>query len=283
MAETRKGWVSALTRMALGAIMSLAMATAAPAGDDFRSCEAGWVIQPTDGGTAVGSAVFTARAGVAVMPPMTNIFGIQFNQAREAARRLIEECVRAHWAAPYAASPPPVCLRNDGPGKAGIHGYPFRNLMEDITGLVCPANPGQSRLVVDIFVSVRGDTGCIPPPNRWKIVIRNGWPVNCPLTPEARTIAPPPQLERVTPAPRTIVPRPELSRPQTYADLPNMRLPGNDLYRTDAATWQQCRDACTAEDRCRAFTFRERGSACLLKHAAGPRIADSCCHSGLKN
>lgn len=267
----------------VAALIVLAGATEALADGDFRSCEAGWVIQPTEGGAAVGSAVFTATAGVPVMPPMTNIFGIEFNEARAAARRLIETCARAHWAAPYSASAPPVCLHNDGPGKAGIHGYPFRNLMDDIAALVCPANPGQPRLVVDIFVSVRGDTGCIPPPNQWKIVIRNGWPLNCPPSPEARTITPLPQLERGTDAPRAIEPPPELSIVPGYTDLPNTRLPGNDLYRTGAANWQQCRDACTAEGGCRAFTFRTRENACLLKRAAGPRIPDWCCHSGVKD
>jgi hypothetical protein len=156
--------------------------------------------------------------------------------------------------------------------------YPFRGLIDGITGLICAANPGHARLAVDIEVHVSGDTGCIPPPNRWAIEVRRGWTIHCPV--RSTTTQPLPELERVTPPPRVIEPRPELGLP--YIDLPNTRLPGNDLYPTSAASWQACREACSADAACRAWTYRAPEAVCLLKRAAGARVPDSCCHSGIK-
>ncbi len=74
----------------------------------------------------------------------------------------------------------------------------------------------------------------------------------------------------------------------SYRLLPVMRLPGNDLRLIEMSSpnWMLCRQACTDDEQCRAFTYRapnaSSGPICLLKSGVGMRIPDPCCQSGVK-
>ncbi len=74
----------------------------------------------------------------------------------------------------------------------------------------------------------------------------------------------------------------------SYNLLPIMRLPGNDLRMIEMSSpnWMLCRQACTDDTRCKAYTYRapnaNSGPICLLKSGVGMRIPDPCCQSGVK-
>lgn len=72
----------------------------------------------------------------------------------------------------------------------------------------------------------------------------------------------------------------------SYQLLPVFRLPGNDLYMLDAGDgmhgWMDCRQACTEDARCGAWTWRAPSGQCLIKSRAGIPIPDPCCQSGIK-
>jgi hypothetical protein len=75
----------------------------------------------------------------------------------------------------------------------------------------------------------------------------------------------------------------------SYNLLPHTRLPGNDLRLIEMSSpnWMLCRQACTDDERCRAFTYRapnaNSGPLCLLKSRGGIQIPGTCCQSGIKN
>jgi len=73
----------------------------------------------------------------------------------------------------------------------------------------------------------------------------------------------------------------------SYQLLPVFRLPGNDLYMLGAGDgigdWMDCRQACTSDERCGAWTYRAPTNRCLIKSRAGVPIPDGCCRSGIKN
>ena len=289
--RTRLAWKRGLLTVAALAVAGVTSAVS-PAAAEYRSCHATYVIRPSDGhGEIAASSRFSGRAPVLVGPPLTNVGAIQLNDARERARRLIEECVASHWAFPASATAPAVCVDNDGPGLAGMHNYPFANLVDGVTDLICAANPGQGRIVVDIFVSVDGNTGCIPPPNRWAIEVTEAYPILCPA---ARTIVPVPDLRPVVPDTEDFVlpdDRESKSDPAGVAFLPGIRLPGNDIgggWIGLDGTWRRCVEMCDTTPGCNAWTWRGPGTTpgspeagCLLKSRAGARVADPCCHSGI--
>ena len=73
-----------------------------------------------------------------------------------------------------------------------------------------------------------------------------------------------------------------------YIPLPGVRLPGNDLYVLELAApnWMLCRQACTDDENCGAWTYRApnagSGPLCLIKSRAGLPIPDACCRSGIR-
>jgi hypothetical protein len=75
----------------------------------------------------------------------------------------------------------------------------------------------------------------------------------------------------------------------SYNLLPHTRLPGNDLRLIEMSSpnWMLCRQACTDDERCGAFTYRapnaNSGPLCLLKSRGGIQIPGTCCQSGIKN
>jgi hypothetical protein len=74
----------------------------------------------------------------------------------------------------------------------------------------------------------------------------------------------------------------------SYRLLPSIRLPGNDLRLIEMSSpnWMLCRQACTDDESCRAFTYRapnaNSGPICLLKSGVGMQIPGTCCQSGVK-
>jgi hypothetical protein len=69
--------------------------------------------------------------------------------------------------------------------------------------------------------------------------------------------------------------------PPTTSDLgleAGIDRPGSDYRHFDAASAEDCRDACAPEARCRAFAFR--GGVCWLKQSAPHPVHDKCCVSG---
>jgi hypothetical protein len=74
----------------------------------------------------------------------------------------------------------------------------------------------------------------------------------------------------------------------SYTLLPFIRLPGNDLRLIEMSSpnWMLCRQACTDDERCKAYTYRapnaNSGPICLLKSGVGMQIPGTCCQSGIK-
>jgi hypothetical protein len=61
---------------------------------------------------------------------------------------------------------------------------------------------------------------------------------------------------------------------------PGTDRPGSDYRHFNAAGPEVCREACTPDPRCRAFSFR--GGICWLKQSIPGKVRDNCCLSGAR-
>lgn len=247
---------------------------------------------------------------------------MQVNQGRRAARGEIINCLRDHWAARNDESPPPRCT--DRP-RIDFRGYPFMNLEREMTRAMCNANLGVRNMTIGIELHISGNTGCHFGGTHDPVTIAQNVRIVCLQTipggggapaeeeGEDEAASPPPigdggGWERVDrdedappadepPADEPPVDEPPADEPPAdeappasarYLPLPNIRLPGNDLYlvELDAPNWLLCRQACTEDARCGAWTYRAPNAAsgplCLIKSRAGVPIPDTCCRSGVK-
>ncbi|MHA6323785.1 PAN domain-containing protein [Roseivivax sp. CAU 1753] len=193
------------------------------------------------------------------------------NRARRNASRRLDICVREHWNLRDSGVRPLSC-------RDGFADYPFTAFEEEVSALICNANPGHLTLDISISVGRSGNTGCTGEENLWTWEFVSDYRVRCPVGDRLGA-----QAESATP-PARIVPPATLAQPP----LPNTRIPGNDLsvFPVGDGGWRACMQACEDDDDCRAWTFRDmlRGSAnvCLLKEAVSARISDPCCQSGIK-
>jgi len=227
----------------------------------------------------------------------------QVNEARRDARARMLSCVRSHWSMPDAVGRPDDCL---GIRDYQLRGYPFHSLEPEVTDALCAANPDADTIVIRVDLTITGDTGCVTSGTRDTITILRNFSLHCaaPIgdggADEAHEAEPGPigdggDWECVgegcvpSDAPAT-EPEPEEEEAPpaiaSYQLLPLIRLPGNDLYMLGAGDgitdWMDCRQACTEDDRCGAWTYRAPTTRCLIKSRPGLPIPDGCCRSGIK-
>ncbi len=228
----------------------------------------------------------------------------EYNPARRDSRARMLSCVRSHWANPDMETRPDDCL---GIRDYHVRDYPFDSLDREVTEALCAANPGVETIVISVDLTITGNTGCVTSGSSDTFNILRNYPVNCaaPIGDGGSDEAyedPAPQIgeggdwECVGEGCDGALPPPEDETEDeapppaaTYTPLPAFRLPGNDLYmiELDAPNWMLCRQACTEDARCGAWTYRgptaASGPLCLIKSRAGVPIPDLCCRSGIKH
>ncbi len=295
-----RGYLAAFAAAFLAAGLS-----GAPAGarDYTRSCQAVLVVSPAEAGR---EEVVIGFRGQATVPAY-----FQVNEARRMAHDFIIRCVREHWANRDAPEPPVSCRSSMDlfPGTERMPGYPFTRLSADLRAALCAANPDALAMTTEVTLEIRGNTGCVPP--RYAhgvdpmdfVVLDSAWRVHCAELPGeggAFERAEPPIGEGGAFEPAGEAPGGEPAEEPgeepgeappasaSYQLLPMIRLPGNDLRLIEMGSpnWMLCRQACTDEPACGAWTYRapnaHSGPLCLLKRRAGMRIPDPCCQSGIK-
>ena len=284
----------------VAATVVLAVSPAGPAdAATTRGCNATAIFAPVQSGLSAVQYSFSAQYTVP--------YRVWANNAREWARYYILRCTREHWAARTDPDPPAVCTTSYPESGPYFHGYPFRSMDAEVSEALCAANPEQPAFDVNFIVTISGNTGCGGDNNHWRVEIDNNHPIRCPgrigegslfenvEEEPTRRRAPPPPPPSPAPAPGSAgAPPPPPSPPPSsgagasFQVLNNIRLPGNDLGTIDVpdGNWQACQHACSVNDACRAWTYRDRfrgvQSVCLLKHDAGPQIPDTCCRSGIR-
>ncbi len=227
-------------------------------------------------------------------------FYAQVNDARRDSRARMISCVRDHWSMPEARTRPDACL---GIRDYHVRDYPFEHLNEEVAAAICDANPGEDVVLISVDLKITGNTGCVTSGSSDTINIARNYRIDCtaPISDGGGDEAAesPPAIgegggwecvgEGCDGAePPADEPPAEPSPPPaaSYQILPVFRLPGNDLYMLDAgdgiSNWMSCRQACTEDERCGAWTYRAPANQCLLKHRAGIPIPDPCCTSGIK-
>lgn len=219
----------------------------------------------------------------------------QVNEARRDSRARMLSCVRSHWSMPEATARPDDCL---GIRDYHLRGYPFDSLETEVADALCAANPDADTIVIRVDLTITGDTGCVMSGTRDTITILRNFSLHCaaPIgdggADEAHDAEPGPigdagdwdcvgegcdGADEAEPAPPPTA---------SYQFLPLIRLPGNDLYMLGASDgigdWMDCRQACTEDTRCGAWTYRAPTNRCLIKSRAGIPIPDGCCRSGIK-
>jgi PAN domain len=239
---------------------------------------------------------------------------LQVNQARRDARGRAIQCIRDHWADRESGLLPTKCTDT---ARFHIVDYPFGHIRLDVNRALCEANPdisGPMYLTIELHIS--GNDGCYFGGSHDPVVIASNQRILCLRPSEARpsTDEPPPAEDPAAEAPPPIgdaggwdcvgegcdgddgpgaEPEDEADdaappAAASYLPLPAIRLPGNDLYliELDAPNWMLCRQACTDDARCGAWTYRNptgaSGPICLIKSRAGVPIPDPCCRSGIK-
>ncbi len=276
-----------------------ATALAFPAAAEHRSCHGQLVIRPQNPSMTYLSYDFSIAREVRLPH--------EYNAARRACRARMLSCVRDHWATPGAALPPDDCLNGrEGTRVFRVNGYPFRNLEEELTETLCTANPGAETTLVTAVLTITGERGCVESGSRDRVTVASNFPVHC-AAPASESEADEPggnhppigegggwdcvgeDCDGSPPEEAETEPEADPLPPAaSYQPLPMFRLPGNDLYlvELDAPNWLLCRQACTADPRCRAFTYRRptahSGPICLIKSGVGIPIPDACCQSGVK-
>lgn len=247
------------------AAATVAISGVRPAEADYtRSCTAILEVRPSGTSTARKAYRWSVRNTV------THYY--QVNEARREARRAIASCVRAHWDARDVAAVPYACQSHD---SLEVHDYPFVNLAERLHTDLCAARPTDYAQDVDLVLFIEGERGCvvdggnINPATR--VNIASGYHISCPV-PSGEGWA--------------------CIGEDCHPPLPGIRLPGHDISHSEipGQDWRRCRQLCRDTAACRAWTWRRAGSSgagsaenCLLKSAAGVRVHDSCCHSGIRD
>lgn len=156
--------------LAIAATAGLALTLAAPADAKSytRSCKAtiGYTATTPSGvRLGGGSAAFTGKGTVGWYAP---------NTARERARENIDECLAAAWANRDVNNNPAACRQTNQ-----IYNYPYPNgLNAGLTRVVCRANPGHDRVLIDLSVLFEGQTGCTPN-NSWGQTIARRYVIDC--------------------------------------------------------------------------------------------------------
>lgn len=215
---------------------------------------------------------------------------------------------------PVAGQPgPPSCADH---GNVAFVGYPFTNVVSQANRALCEANPEVSgNLYFSVELNITGNDGCHFGGAHDPVIIAANQRAIClhatePEPGAGEPASPPPVEETDAEAPPPIGEgggwdcvgegcagageaegEPDgdgLPATATYLPLPNVRLPGNDLYLVElsAPNWLLCRQGCTDDPRCGAWTYRGPtaafGPVCLIKSRAGVPIPDPCCRSGIK-
>lgn len=223
----------------------------------------------------------------------------QVNQARRDARAQIIRCLRDHWAERGVDGVPRRCTDQF---RTEFRGYPFRNLEDETRRAMCNANLGVPNMTIGVELHISGQTGCYFGGDHDPVVIAQNVRIVCvqpSLDDGSDDRDEPPaigdaggweRVDRDEDEPPADAPPADDAAPATasYLPLPNIRLPGNDLYLIElsAPNWLLCRQACTEDARCGAWTYRKpnasAGPICLIKSRAGVPIPDPCCRSGVK-
>jgi len=208
--------------------------------DISRSCNATLNIS-TDGGTSVNRA-FTI--------PVTVSSRVYANRARERSRDAIISCVQEHWKMRMSDGRPHWC---NGGGN-----YPFQGFNEDMTDAICAANPGRQSFLVDVSVTITGNTGCVPNNNWAAIRIADDYRVYC-----------------------WIAPQPEVRS--------GWNLPGRDyrwFWMEAGDRARDCEKTCADERRCEAWTYKHPTGGdppmCFLKDSVPGWRQDNRFVSGIK-
>lgn len=204
-----------------------------------RGCNAEYLIQPS---SFSGNAVRWSFRGEGVHP-----FGP--NGARRVAFDRIWQCVTHHWRERDTTSRSILCGEDDR-----IYGYPFNNLMAEVTDAICTANPNRPLIDVSVRVLYSGNTGCTGDNNTWNQQVASNVRLQC-------------GSQRV-----------ELDTDRPGQDYESVDLPGGN--------WQTCQGRCEGDARCEAWTFVYPRVGvlpqCWLKHAVPEPNISECCVSGVR-
>ncbi|MCI2398891.1 PAN domain-containing protein [Aliiroseovarius subalbicans] len=261
--------------------------------DYTRQCNAELLVAPQNASQTYVTYDFTVRKTVDLYA--------QVNQARREARSRIIQCLTDHFDEAEVEGRPRACMNLE---SVEVVNYPFTTLHADLTDALCAANPDEDSLLVRADLYLTGNEGCVASGSREHVEITQNYPIDC-TTPigdggmdeaveDEPTIGDAGDWECVGEGCDGTTeedPEPEEDTSPataTYVPLPSVRLPGNDLYllELDAPNWMLCRQACTEDTRCGAWTYRKpndrSGPICLLKSRAGIPIPDGCCRSGIK-
>lgn len=229
------------------AAIFLAGSFAAPtAADISRSC-IGTITIGAEGGTAV-------RRDFTI--PVTVSSRVYANKARRRSRDAIISCVQDHWNMRMSDSRPHWC--NQGGD------YPFQGFSEDMTALICAANPGRQSFLVSVTLWVHGRDGCESErygrgASDWgDYNIASDYRVYCWLAPEPET-------------------------------REGWNLPGRDyhwFHMDRDANWQECAKTCAQQDQCEAWTYKHPMGGdpplCFLKDSVPGWHRDGRFVSGIK-
>ncbi len=280
--------------VAVATASALLLPASVAAADVTRQCDAEWRFTPQNPGMTFVTYSFAVRRTVDLLA--------QVNRARREARARILDCTRDHWAERGIDSAPRLCR---DAYRYDMVNYPFGALESEVTAALCGANPGHGSLLISVELFIGGDTGCTDGGGRDRFLLASNHRIDCapPIgeggADEVHHDDPPPIGEGggwecvgegcdaaggAEPAPGADSP-PATAR---YIPLPGVRLPGNDLYVLELAApnWMLCRQACTDDENCGAWTYRApnagSGPLCLIKSRAGLPIPDACCRSGIR-
>lgn len=273
------------------------LALAAPLAAETRHCNAKLVFTPQNSTQTWVSFDYSV---------FKTVDGVRYNGARAAASDRIIACTRAHWEGRDSDTRPEVCTNGGG---FEFRGYPFENLMQDVTDELCAANPGVDVMRVTVEYEISGQKRCtlnIGQPDRRTIAESVAIDCRPPIGDGGADEAyePPAPIGEgggwecvgegcdsgepsASEAPGDEAPGGEgPPASASYALLPLIRLPGNDLYMLDSGDgvndWLDCRQACTEDPNCRAFTYQGVARRCLIKSGAGLHVPALNHQSGIK-
>lgn len=290
-----------LSSRLLHAALALVLSTTPVLADETRHCDIEVRFEPQNASQTWRSFGFSVHKTVSSI--------LQVNQARRAARGAAIRCIAEHWEAGLTGVKPDRC---DDHGAVDFRGYPFHNIRHDATRALCEANRDFSgTMYIRVLLYISGSDGCYFGGTHDPVVIAQNQRIYClrrsdPAPMDDEPATPPTEEDEPyepigegggwdcvgegcggTPADEAL---PDAPAPAaaSYQLLPSIRLPGNDLYliELDAPNWLLCRQACTDDPRCGAWTYRgstmHAGPVCLIKSRAGLPIPDPCCRSGIK-
>jgi hypothetical protein len=65
---------------------------------------------------------------------------------------------------------------------------------------------------------------------------------------------------------------PALAGENKFVFVPRADSPGNDHFRVDNSSLEECERRCEAQSECNAFTYNQLQSVCLLKYSANRQL-----------